>query len=161
MSYDSKSELVQGRKLKVQRLVIPFSIVGSATSTAVVARSDEPGLMFFNTEGVTGISTASGALNSGDTATFTVSPNDTNCTFNVLIKVDEPVAKVCMARCMRRSATLSEADDAMITALGNSTGVVVNSTSAQKIMLTIDGELALNAANTLNACLEVAYVVAE
>jgi hypothetical protein len=117
--------------------------------------------MFFNTEGVTGISTASGALNSGDTATFTVSPNDTNCTFNVLIKVDEPVAKVCMARCMRRSATLSEADDAMITALGNSTGVVVNSTSAQKIMLTIDGELALNAANTLNSCLEVAYVVAE
>lgn len=161
MSFDSKDSQVQGRKLKVQRLVIPFSIVGSATSTAVVATSDEPSIMFFNTEGVTGISVAAGALNSGDTATYSVAANDTNGTFQVLLKLNEPIAKVLSARCQRRSAVLAEADDAMIVALGNSTGIVANSTSAQKIMLTVDGELALNAANTLNAVLDVSYVVSE
>ena len=104
MSYDSKDSQVQGRKLKVQRLVIPFSIVGHATSTSVVARSDEPSLMFFRTEGVDGITEASGALASGDTATYSVAANDTNGTFNVLLHVEEAVAKVCSARCMRRSA---------------------------------------------------------
>lgn len=158
MAYDSKDSQVQGRKLKVQRLVIPFSIVGSATSTSVVHRPDEPALMFFKTEGVDGITAA---LDSGDTATYSVSPNDTNGTFNVLIKVAEPVLKVCAARCQRLSATLSEADDAMVVALGNSTGIISSTASANKIMLTVDGELALNAANTLNAMLDVSYVISE
>jgi hypothetical protein len=161
-SFQAKQDKVLGRQLKVQTLCIPFTIVGSATAANVVATSDEPALMFFNTEGVTGISTATGALNSGDTATYAVAPNDANGTFNVLVKIDEVVEKVCTYRCVRRATALASADDAMVVALGSTAAVVQNGgTNGTKIMLTVDGELSLAAANTLDACLEVSYVVAE
>jgi hypothetical protein len=159
MSYISKDVAVRGRQLKVQRLVIPFQIVGSATSGAVSPSSDAPAIMFLKTQGVDQITAA---LDSGDTATYSVAANDANGTFNVLLKISEQVEKVCRASCTRRSAVLAEADDAMVCALGSSSGVVQNaSANADKIMLTIDGELALNAANTLDACLEVTYIIQE
>lgn len=161
-SYQPKNDKVLGRQLKVQKLVIPFQIVGSATAANVVATSDEPALMFFNTEGVTGISTGTGALDAGDTATYAVAPVDANGTFNVLIKVGENVEKVCSARCMRLATALASADDVMICALGSTAGVVQNGgANGSKIMITVDGELSLAASNTLSACLEVEYVVAE
>jgi hypothetical protein len=159
--FDSKDSQVQGRKNKVQTLAIPFTIVGSATPANVVATCDEPSLLFFKTEGVNGITTASGALDTGDTATYTVTPVDANGTFNMLLRVNEPVAKVVSARCQRLSAVLAEADDVMIAALGSATGIVVSTVSANKIMLTVDGELSLGAANTLNAMIQVSYIVAE
>lgn len=157
MSFNAKDSQVQERQLKVQRLVIPFKIVGNASAASVVQSTDEPSILFLKTEGVDDIT---GALDSGDVATYSVSPNNANCTFNVLVKIKETIDKVQSYRCVRRSAVLSEADDIMIVALGNADGVVQNSSvDGDKIMLTIDGELSLAASNTLNAQLEVEYSV--
>lgn len=155
--YLSKDSLVQERQLKVQRLVIPFKIVGNASAASVAITCDEPAILFLKTEGNDQIT---GALDSGDTATYVVSPSDADGTFNVLVKVREQVQKVCSYRCVRRSTALASADDVMIVALGNSQGAVQNGgVNGQSIMLTIDGELALNASNALEACLEVDYIV--
>lgn len=159
MSFSSKDSQVEGRKLKVQRLEIPFSIVGNAVAASVVPTNDEPSLMFIRTEGVDQIT---GALDAGDTATFSVAADDSDGTFNLLIKVKEKIAKVCSVRASRRSAVLAEADDAMVAALGNASGVVQTASgNGDKLMITVDGELSLAAANTLNGCIEVSYIVAE
>lgn len=150
MAYNAKDEKVLNRQLKVQRLVIPFTIVGHATASAVSISRDEPALLFVKTEGVDQITAA---LASGDgTPSFTAA-NDANGIFNLMVKIGESVEKVCSARVVGRTSakdficTLADTDG--ITAVGD------------KIVLDCDGDVALNASNTLNACLVVEYIVAE
>ncbi len=152
-NFQAKDSQVQGRQLKVDRLVIPFTIVGSATSTSVVASSDEPSFMFFATQGVDGIT---GALSSGETATYTVSPLDGTSIFNVLVKISESVVKVCSARFSLRDTGVT----GNTVKLGSATGITTGSGGGDSIMLTCTSSVALNASNTITGCLEVDYVVA-
>ena len=90
-NFPAKDSLVLGRQLKVQRLVIPFSIVGHATASAVSISKDEPALLFIKTEGVDQITAV---VDGSPTLT---SANDANCIFNILVNVGESIAKVMHA----------------------------------------------------------------
>jgi hypothetical protein len=148
-SFYPKSELVQNRQLKVQRLVIPFAITGNATPASVAISRDEPALLFLKTQGVDQITAA---LDAGDGTPTFVSQNDANGLFSAMIKVGEQVQKVMNARIIRRNAhaldTAKLADTDGITAVGD------------KIVLDCDTGVDLSAAN-LDACLVVEYIVAE
>ncbi len=150
MSFESKNELVMGRQLKVQRLVIPFTITHSATPSAVVIHSDEPSVMFIQSEGVNEITAA---LAAGETATYTVSPVDASGTCNILIKLqpEERCAKVMRAGVVERATGVVE-----VCKLGDADGI----SSAGNIMLTVDS--AVNFATTdYDACIDVEYAVDE
>lgn len=98
MSYNSKDELVLGRQLKVQRLSIPFVITAHATASAVVISRDEPAILFLKTEGVDEITAAADG-----SPTFTA-PDDSDGIFNILVVLNESVAKVMNARVVGRTA---------------------------------------------------------
>jgi hypothetical protein len=158
MEVIAKDVLVHGRKLKVQRLVIPFTIVGHATSTSVTHTVDEPGVLFLKTEGVDNITAV---IESDETApTFGDSPSDANGVFNALLKIGEQVSKVCSVRLSRRGATIATAA-AQVASLGTSTGIVVLAAggNSDKIALSCDCTVALNSGNTADLCLEVEYIV--
>jgi len=150
-AFEAKNELVRGRQDKVQSLVIPLTIAGSATAANVVCRNDEPGFVFLQTEGVDQITAA---LSTNETVTYTTAANDANGIFRILVKIDEPVVKVCGAFLSRRSAAAQEP-----VFLGSATGITTGSGGGQSIMLVADSALALNSgSNTLDACLIVQYV---
>lgn len=149
-SFYPKDSLVDDRQLKVQRLSIPFSVTASATPASVVLSSDEPAILFLRSQGVDQITVASGALESGETATYSVSPNDASGIMNLLVKVNgEEVQKVCSMSICERSTGQVE-----VCKLGDSDGL----SSEGKIMLTLDS--AVNHATTnADYSLEVAYIV--
>lgn len=151
MSFNSKDSLVLERQNKVQRLVIPFSITASATAANVVLRNDEPARMFLRSEGVDQITTASGALESGETATYSVAADDSDGIFNILVKLNESCAKV-----MRANVTDRVNGGSQPVKLGDADGL----SSLGKIMLTCDSTVNLSTTN-LDGCLEVEYVVVE
>lgn len=148
-SFYPKSELVQNRQLKVQRLVIPFAITGNATPASVAISRDEPALLFLKTQGVDQITAA---LDSGDGTPTFVAQNDANGLFSAMIKIGEQVQKVMCAHIVRRSDhgldTCKLADTDGITAVGD------------KIVLDCDTGVNLSLAN-LDAALVVEYIVAE
>lgn len=151
MSFQAKDEIVRSRQLKVQRLVIPFTVTSSATPASVVLRNDEPAVLFLRSEGVDQITTASGALDSGETATYSVSPNDANGIMNMLVKLNEVGLKVCRAQVVSRTTGVAQP-----VFLGDADGL----TSAGKLMLTMDSTVNF-ATTSYDACLEVEYIVAE
>lgn len=150
--FQAKDTLVLGRQLKVQKLVIPFAITGNATPASVVLRSDEPGILFLRSEGVDQITSANGAIDSGETATYTVAASDASGIFNLLVKINEQIEKVQQARVVSRTTGVSHP-----CFLGDADGISGN---GNKIMLTCDSTVDLSSAN-LDACLEVEYVVSE
>lgn len=147
MSYDSKNSQAKGRQLKSQRLVIPFTITASATPSAVVLGCDEPGLMFLKTEGKDQIT---GALEVGETATYSVSPNDANGIMNIFIKLspDESCSKVLRAQVTSRTTGVQQP-----VKLGDADGV----SSLGNIMLTLDSSVDHSTTN-VDASLEVEYI---
>lgn len=153
MSYDSKNDQVGNRQLKVQRLSIPLTIAGNAVAASVVCRNDEPALLFLQTDGVDQITSA---LASGETATYTVATSDATGVFRALVKISESVEKVVAAYACRRDAF-----EVVPCRLGSASGITTGSAGGKSIMLAADTALALNAANTLDACLIVEYVIAE
>jgi hypothetical protein len=145
--YQAKNELVRGRQLKAQRLVIPFTITASATASAVVLRNDEPGVLFLKSEGVDQITAQ---LAAGETATYSVSPVDANGTLNMYIDLrDEDCVKVLAANVVDRLAGGSQPCK-----LGDADGI----SSTGNIMLTMDSTVDHTAAN-FDGCLIVDYVV--
>lgn len=152
MPFSSKDSLVLNRQNKVQRLVIPFSILGHATPASVTFPSnDEPALLFLKTEGVDKITAA---LDSADGTPSFTSAHDVNGITNIMVDVGEAVQKVMYAFVQRRDAVnkvyqCSLADTDGITAGG------------EKIVLNVDTDLSLGAANTLDAVLVVEYVISE
>lgn len=148
-NYYAKNELVQGRQLKVQRLVIPFAITGNATASAVSISRDEPALLFLKTEGVDEITPA---LDSADGTPTLTAANDANGIFNLMIKISEQVGKVMHAQVVGRDAATL-----VVCTLADSDGI---SAAGDKILLDCDTAVDLSAAN-LDACLELEYVVAE
>lgn len=151
--YSAKDEVIQSRQLKVQRVAIPLSIVGNATAASVVPRNDEPARLFLQTAGVDQIT---GALDTNETATYTTAANDANGVFRALLKVKEPVKKVCAAYCINRVSGVLEP-----AFLGSASGISTGTAGGKSIMLAVDSATALNAANTLDACLVVEYEIDE
>lgn len=147
MSFESKKSQVRSRQLKVQRLVIPFSITASATPSAVVLSSDEPGLMLLESEGVDQITPA---LEDGETATFLVAPVDADGKLNILIKIapEDVCAKVLRARMVSRTTGVSQP-----VMLGDADGI----SSAGNIMLHLDSAVDHSTTN-VDGCIEVEYI---
>lgn len=150
MSYQSKNVLVQGRQLKVQRLVIPLQITSNATPASVLLSNDEPAVLFLQSEGVNQITAAKAA---GETATYATSPVDANGTLNLFVKLqpDDVCLKVCRAGFVSRITGVSQP-----VFLGDADGI----SSAGNIMLTMDSTVNFATTN-VDGCLEVEYVVAE
>lgn len=150
MSYDAKSDLVRNRQLKVQELNIPFKIVGNATPASVAITKDEPSVLFLKSQGVDQITPA---LDAADGTPSLTAANDANGIFNLMVKVGESLSKIQSARIVSRIDGVSHP-----CFIDDTDGI---SAAGDKILLTCDSTVALNAANTLDACLEVKYVVSE
>lgn len=149
MSFYSKNSQAMDRENKVQRLVIPFSVTASATPASVILKNDEPSLMFLKSEGVDQITAELTSL--GDSATYSVSPNDANGILNIFIQVSEPIEKIMQANVIDRVNGGSQPCK-----LGDSDGL----SSLQNIMLTMDSTINLSTTNA-DLCLIVEYVVQE
>lgn len=148
MSFEAKKSQVRGRQLKVQRLVIPFKITANATPASKVITSDEPSLLFLKVEGIDQITEASGALASGETLPSLASATDSTGVFNLLVKIDEEVEKVCLVRVTGRDGTqLSKQGQILASSSGGKT-IVCNLTSGVNL-----------ASASLDGVLEVEYVV--
>lgn len=145
-NYNAKDELVLGRQLKVQRLVIPLAITANATPASVVLANDAPGVLFLKSEGVDQI-----AAVADGTPSFTAA-NDANGIFNLLVKISEPVAKVMHAEVISRNASVL-----VVCTLANTTG---KTAADDKIVLNCDTAVNLTTTN-LDACLVVEYVIQE
>ena len=155
-NYQAKDSLVLGRQLEVQHLVIPFQIVGSATSASVVFSCDEPGFVFAQTNGTNQITAA---VPSTDTATFTTSPSDSAGTFNCLVLINEQLVKLCQASVNVPATAVVKA-----CALGSATGISVNTASGANgvcLMLSVPTGSAYNTSGTVSGCLEIDYITAE
>lgn len=153
-NYYSKDNILMQRQLKVQKLSVPFVIVGNATAANVSITCDEPSRVFFKTAGVDQITSN---VPSGETATYSQSPSDSAGRFNVLILLEEPAGKIVSAKCLDLANGASQ-----VTVRGSSTGVsspASGNSYGTALMLTITASQALNASNTVDACIEIEYDV--
>lgn len=156
-SYQAKQELQSRRQLKVQKMSIPFLITANATPASKVVTRDEPGILFLNVEGISGITVAAGAMDTSaelSAITFATATDSTGV-FNACVRVGEQIAKVCSARITSRAG----ASD--VVAATFPTGATTGITSVgDKIVLNLDCGRDFSAANG-DYCLEVEYVLAE
>lgn len=148
-NFNATNENVLNRQLKVQRLVIPFTITGNATPASVVIACDEPSVLFLKTEGVNQITPA---LDAADGTPTLTAADDSDGIFNLMVKISEPLAKVMQAKVTVRTGTAA----ITVCTMANTTGITAG---GDKIVLNCDTAVDLSAAN-LNACLEVEYVIA-
>lgn len=151
MSFQPKSSQVAQRALKVQTLTIPLTISANATPASKIVSNDEPAVLFINAQGVTQITAAKGALDSGEaTPSFTLALADATGDLNMLVRINEPVSKIMSAQVLSRST------GATYTAYPNSTPLSAN---GDKLLLNCHSNVDLTA-TALDACLIVRYVVA-
>lgn len=154
MSFQAKDSIVLNRQLKVQRVVIPFTITGNATPASKVLANDEPSKLFFKTEGLNQITIANGAIETGETLPSLASATDATGVINALIKINEPLAKVMLVRVVGRSSTQLSRQGEILAFTTGSTN------SGQSIVCNITTGVNLASAN-IDAAIEVEYVVSE
>lgn len=152
MSFQAKDSVCLGRQLKVQKVSIPFVVVANATPASKTASSDEPSMVFLRLEGVDQITEATGALASGETMpSGLVTLADSSGSFVALCKINEALAKVVSVKVVGRTGTaglLKSCECLGFTSVGQS--VVANVRTGISLATT-----------TLDAVLEIEYVVAE
>lgn len=149
MSFIAKKSAVHERQLKVQSIEIPLSITGHATPASVVAKSDADAILFLKTEGTNRITSAAGALDSGETAPTFVAAVDATGKFAALVKIGEQIDKAVSCLLVRRDGHAVE-----------NCKIAGISSSGDKIGLDCDTAVDLSAAN-LDASLELKYIVKE
>lgn len=157
MAYDAKNELVRGRQLKVQEICIPFLITANATPASKVLTKDEPALLFLKVEGIDQCTVAAGAFDTSAEAsaiTFATAADATGI-FSCLVRISEPLAKVCSARIISRAGTSDQVAATFPT--GATSGI---SSVGDKIVLNFDAGRDFSSANG-DYCLEIKYVVAD
>lgn len=159
MSYDAKNQLVQGRKLKSQRLVIPFSVVGHATPASKTVSVEDPGVLFLNFEGVSGITLAAGAVDTaGELSDITfAAATDTTGIFNILVRVGETVQKVILAR-VHKTGGAENVNGTFPTMVIGALGIT---SVGNKIALNLDTATDFSVAATSRWALELEYQVSE
>lgn len=152
-TFQPKASTVAQRALKVQELAIPLAITHNATPASKVVANDEPALLFINAQGVTQITIAKGALDSGEaTPSFDLAAADATGDLNMLVKISEPLAKIVSATVVSRKTGASYAT--YVNAAGASL-----SANGDKMLLNCHTNLDLSATD-LDACLVVRYTVA-
>lgn len=158
-AYYPKNSAVASRALKVQRLSIPFTIVGHATAASVSATSDEPEIMYIATEDSTKISDKVTAL--GDIAAYTIVATNSTGDFNVFLVINPDAAsKVVGVHCHRYlTATTGNAASIEVPATIGSAGSGISTLG--NIMVSCTSSVALNAGNTFTGVLDVDYVCTE
>lgn len=154
-SYLAQDSLVQDRQLKVLEINIPFAITANATPASKTVVSDEPARLFLNTEGITGISVANGALTTAELAAITfATATDSTGIGNLLVQFNEQIQKVISIELVRRNGsefitgTFPTGATTGITLLGDK--VVANFDSAVNFATTD---------YTANVCVKVAVPV--
>lgn len=142
MSVLHKDSQVQNQILEVAHLSIPFSIVGSATASAVVVSSGLPGILSIATDGhaVTGIDAGASALTTSDGAGA----------FGLLLTLQQPVSQVLRCSVQRPAATGVNTDACRF---ATSTAL----TSSGSIILDVVSAVATTASATTQYCLTVEY----
>lgn len=154
--FQPKDTQVYGRQLKVQRLSIPFTVTSNATPANKSYTVDEPALVFFNFQGLTGISSSTGAIDSsGETLPTLATATDSTGVFNVLVKTGEQLAKVVDVKIHSRTGQSGITDYCQILAF--TTG---SSTSGQSIVANITSGVNFST-TSLDACLTVEYIIQE
>lgn len=153
-NFDAKNELVRARQLKVETLRIPFTITGASSTQNVVTTTDEPAILFIQTQGTNRITVADGALATGESAPTYASPTDSTGAFAILVRVKETAVKAMSCTLTKRTA-----NGVQSCSLANTTGITnggdgfcFNATSSVDFT---------SGSNTLDACLEVSYIVTE
>ena len=155
-SYQAKNEKTLARQLKVEELAIPLFVTANAVPANKTQASDEPALLFINTQGISGITLANGAVDSAaELAAITfASATDTTGIYNLLLRVGEQVVKVVSAQVVRR-------DGNEVISCTFPTGALNGISSAgDKIVLNCDSAVDLSATN-YDASLLVRYVTAK
>lgn len=154
MAFQAKDSTVLGRQNKVQRLVVPFKITHHATAASKTVAIDEPSIVFINVEGITGISTATGALVTGEVAPSLATATDSTGVINLLVKIGEPMIKVCTAYTMSRAVAAGLTKPCNILAFATGTN------AGQSIYLNCTTGVDLGATD-YDAVLVVEYIVDE
>lgn len=157
-SYYPKDDQVERRSLLVQKLTIPLFVTANATPASKVIVSDEPSLLFYNTQGNGNCTVAAGAFDtSAEAAAITfASATDTTGIFSVLVRTNEqnPLVKVMYVRIVRRDGNESvmgtpcSGSAQFLTSVGN------------KIVADFDSAVNLATTNG-DYCLEVEYIAAQ
>lgn len=160
-SYQAKTPQVSERQLRVQRLSIPFKIVGNATSTSAVLSNDEPSVLFLKTQGVDQVTPA---VDSSDTVpTFADPAADGAGVINMLVKIEETLSKVVSAVVIDR-----QTGNLYRCFVGDSSGVIgqsgtgitqtiVNPQNSKSIYLTCVSAINLLTPSTIDCDLMVEY----
>lgn len=152
-----KGDRVWDRAVKVQRLVIPFVITHNATPASKVLSVDEASVLFLQTQGLTQVSIASGALDAGQsTPAFDLTAADSSGAFNLLvnINIDKPI-KIMRAGITNRAvggglATYHNVSNPDIATGGVTYQMLLNCASGVNLTTT-----------DLDGCLDIEYIVAE
>jgi hypothetical protein len=155
-NYQAKNELTLSRQLKVQELAIPLFVTANATPASKTVANDEPAMLFINTEGISQITLANGAVDTAaelSAITFATATDATGV-YSMLVRIGEQVSKVVSAQVIRRDG--NEVISCTFPT-GATTGI---SSLGDKIVLNADS--AVNFATTnYDASLVIRYVAAE
>lgn len=149
MSFYPVNSQAFDRANKVQRLVIPFSITANATPASVILLNDEPSILYLKSEGVDQITSELSRL--GDSATYSVAPNDVNGIMNIFVQVGQPIQKIMEANVVDRVNGGSQPCK-----LGDADGL----STLSNMMLTLDSSQNFATTNA-DYCLVLEYVVQE
>jgi len=153
MAYDAKNAPQSGRQLEVQRLVIPVLLTGAASPASVSLMCDEPEFVFFRSSSVDQITAQ---LDTNETATYSASPSDGSGVVQCLIRISEPLAKICKVSLVNRKGVNTN----IYAYLGSDTGITTGTDGGQQIMAILNVANALNSGSSVNdCCLEVNYIV--
>lgn len=154
-----KTPLVMNRALEVQRLSIPLLITANATPASKVVTVDEPGILFVNVQGITGISVANGALASTETPPALATATDSTGVINVEVLINEVLVKVMHIELITRNLNASPlVIPGQILAF--STGAGVSGLVGADLFANFTTGVNLGTTN-LDACLVVEYIAAE
>ena len=154
MAFEAKDSQVLSRQLKVQKVSIPFQIIGNATPASKTVTVDEPSLLFLAVEGIDGITEASGALDADDTVPTLATETDSTGIFSLLVRINEELAKVvsCKVSC------LSTADLVACTLPSAPSDGIVAGGALDKIVMNVDSGINLTT-GTHKFVVELEYVV--
>lgn len=151
-TFDAREDLVRGRGQKVQKLSIPLTITASGTPASKVVLNDEPSILFINVEGIVGISTATGALVSGESAPSLATATDSTGVINVCVLIKEPLLKIMHLELVSRDTAAGYVKPGVILALSTGTG------GGQSVFANITTGVNLTT-TAIDACLLVEYIV--